>query len=124
MIELTSSGSYDNVERWLSKLSKFDAKKILEKYGRLGASALSSATPVESGLTAASWIYKVSGSNGSYEISWYNTNVNRGVNIAVILQYGHGTGTGGFVRGTDYINPAIRPVFDKIAEEAWAEVSK
>ena len=122
MISFTTSGSYEGVERWLKKLSAFDARQILERYGRAGVAALSGATPVESGLTAASWSYSVKSSGGSYEITWVNSNINRGVNIAILLQYGHGTGTGGYVQGRDYINPAIRPVFDKIAEEAWSAV--
>ena len=96
----------------------------LDKYGREGVAALASATPIESGKTASSWYYEIKNSNGSATISFYNSNVNKGVPIAIILQYGHGTGTGGWVQGRDYINPAIQPVFDRIAEEAWREVTK
>ena len=87
-------------------------------------SALSSATPVESGKTASSWYYEIKRQNGSISIEFLNSNINKGVPIAVILQFGHGTGTGGWVQGRDYINPAIQPIFDKIAEDAWKEVTK
>ena len=97
---------------------------ILDKYGREGVNALSSATPVESGVTAASWYYEIEHSSGSAAIQFYNSNVNKGVPIAIILQYGHGTGTGGWVQGRDYINPAIQPLFDKMAEEVWKEVTR
>lgn len=97
---------------------------ILDKYGKQGVSALSSATPVDSGLTANSWTYEIENKGDQVTIFWGNTNVNKGVNIAVILQYGHGTRNGGYVAGRDYINPAIRPVFDAIANEAWKEVTK
>ena len=103
-------------------MSKFQINKILEKYGQMGVSALASATPIDSGTTAESWGYEISIGKEEATIYWTNTNQNKGVYIAVILQYGHGTGTGGYVQGVDYINPAIRPVFDKIAEEAWMEV--
>ena len=103
-------------------MSKFQINKILEKYGQMGVEALRSATPIDSGKTAESWGYEISVGKEGATIYWTNTNQNKGVYIAVILQYGHGTGTGGYVQGIDYINPAIRPVFDKIAEEAWMEV--
>lgn len=103
-------------------MSKFQINKILEKYGQMGVEALRSATPIDSGKTAESWGYEISVRKEGATINWTNTNQNKGVYIAVILQYGHGTGTGGYVQGVDYINPAIRPVFDKIAEEAWMEV--
>ena len=96
----------------------------LDKYGREGVAALASATPVDSGLTASSWYYKIERQNGSASINFYNSNINEGVPIAIILQYGHGTGTGGWVEGRDYINPAIQPIFDKIADDAWKEVAK
>ena len=96
----------------------------LDKYGRAGVAALASATPVESGVTAASWRYEINHNQDSVSISFYNDNINKGVPIAIILQYGHGTGTGGWVEGKDYINPAIQPIFDKITEDAWKEVTK
>ena len=96
----------------------------LDKYGREGVAALASATPVDTGLTANSWQYKIEQKKGSVSISFYNTNIQNGVPIAVILQYGHATRNGGWVQGRDYINPAIQPIFDKIANEAWREVTK
>ena len=96
----------------------------LDKYGREGVKALESATPVDTGLTARSWYYEIKKTNGSVSISFYNSNIQNGIPIAIILQYGHGTGTGGWVEGRDYINPAIQPIFDKIAEKAWKEVTK
>lgn len=97
--------------------------KALEKYGQRGVSALASATPVESGLTASSWTYEIVRKPGSISINFNNTNIQNGVPIAVILQLGHGTGTGGWVEGRDYINPAIQPIFDEIVNEAWKEVT-
>lgn len=100
-----------------------DFFRNLEKYAREGVTALASATPVDSGETAASWDYEIQKGNGKVSIYWTNSNINDGVPIAVILQYGHGTNGGGYVQGRDYINPAIRPIFDKIAENAWKEVT-
>lgn len=97
---------------------------ILNKCGQEGVHALASATPVESGETANSWYYEVECSKTSSTITFLNSHVNKGVPIAIILQYGHGTGTGGWVQGRDYINPAIQPIFDRIADEAWREVTK
>ena len=97
---------------------------MLDKYGRAGVDALSSATPVDSGLTASSWSYKIVQGRGVATIEFHNSNFNEGVPSAIILQYGHGTGTGGWVEGRDYINPAIQPVFNKIVEDAWKEVTK
>ena len=97
---------------------------ILDKYGRAGVSALSSATPSESGKTANSWTYEIQNGGGGSRITFSNTNINNGVNIAIILQYGHGTGTGGWVEGRDYINPAMRPVFDNIADSVWKEITQ
>ena len=122
LIRITTKGDFNNTFRFLNKMSKFQINKILEKYGQMGVEALRSATPIDSGKTAESWGYEISVGKEGATIHWTNTNQNTGVYIAVILQYGHGTGTGGYVQGIDYINPAIRPVFDKIAEEAWMEV--
>ena len=115
----------------LSNLTRFleiakEAVKIgdLDKYGKEGVAALASATPTETGKPASSWYYQIKRQNGSVSIEFNNSNINKGVPIAVILQYGHGTGTGGWVQGRDYINPAIQPIFDKIAENAWKEVTK
>ena len=122
LIRIATKGDFNNTFRFLNKMSKFQINKILEKYGQMGVEALRSATPIDSGKTAESWGYEISVGKEGATIHWTNTNQNKGVYIAVILQYGHGTGTGGYVQGIDYINPAIRPVFDKIAEEAWMEV--
>ena len=122
LIRLTSKGDFNNTFKFLKKMEKFQVTKILDKYGKMGVNALANATPHDSGKTAESWGYEISVKKEGATIHWTNTNQNNGVYIAVILQYGHGTGTGGYVRGVDYINPAIRPVFDKIVEEAWMEV--
>lgn len=125
MIEISSDkDDFKKVGDYLQKLKKFEIRKVLEKYGRMGVEALSVATPVRTGKTASSWGYDISSDRGSYSITWTNSNVNRGVNIAIILQYGHGTGTGGYVSGRDYINPAIKGVFDQMAEEAWRELTQ
>lgn len=116
-------GDFKKTERFLDRMKKRDYLKILNKYGEMGVRALSNATPVDSGVTASSWDYIVKSSGTSATIYWTNSNINNGVNIAIILQYGHGTGTGGYVQGRDYINPAIRPVFDKMADAAWKEVT-
>lgn len=122
LIRLTSKGDFSNTFRFLKKVDNFQITKILDKYGKMGVNALANATPLDSGKTAESWGYEISVKKEGATIHWTNTNQNNGVYIAVILQYGHGTGTGGYVQGIDYINPAIRPVFDKIVEEAWMEV--
>lgn len=116
-------GNYDETYEWLEKLRRREYLKILNKYGEIGVSALASSTPVDSGVTAASWSYKVEVSNGSFGISWYNSHVHDGVIIALILQLGHGTGTGGYVEGRDYINPALQPLFEQILEELRSEVA-
>ena len=118
------SGDFEKTYDFLKRMSRGDAFKVLDKYGKLGVDALASATPIASRDTASSWTFEVERTGSTYSINWLNTNVNGGVNIAIILQTGHGTGTGGYVQGRDYINPAIRPVFDKIANEVWREVTK
>lgn len=123
MIVIRQRGDFKNTERFLNRAAKINYLGILEKYGREGVAALSAATPVDSGDTANSWSYSITNSRGSHSIVWSNSNVVDGVSIAIILQYGHGTGNGGYVRGRDYINPALQPIFDKIAEEAWREVT-
>lgn len=116
-------GDLKKTTKFLEKLSKRERFKNLEKFAKQGVDALSSATPFDSGLTASSWGYEIHASGGIYKIVWTNSNINNGVPIAIILQYGHATGTGGYVEGRDYINPAIQPVFDKIAEDVWKEVT-
>lgn len=123
MISFTHRGDFSKTTRFLNKAKNFDTTAILTKYAGEGVAALSSATPKESGTTASSWYYEISGSKTSATITFLNSHVNKGVPIAIILQYGHGTGTGGYVQGRDYINPAIQPVFDKIADAAWREVT-
>ena len=123
MIKFTHKGDYSKVTRYFEKISKSATVSTLEKYGQLAVEALAQATPVRSRLTASSWNYKVNKTSKGYSIDLYNSHVNKGVPIAIILQYGHGTGTGGWVEGRDYINPAIQPVFDKLASDAWKEVS-
>lgn len=124
MISFRQKGDFSKVTRYLERVKEAVHLGILDKYGREGVAALASATPVDSGVTANSWYYEIKNQNGSVTISFLNSNVNKGVPIAIILQYGHGTGTGGWVQGRDYINPAIRPVFDRITESAWEEVTK
>ena len=123
MIKFKQRGNFNNTERFFKRAQKMDFYKNLEKYAREGVTALASATPIDSGKTAASWDYEIQKENGKISIYWTNSNVNNGVPIAVILQYGHGTNGGGYVQGRDYINPAIQPIFDKIAENAWKEVT-
>lgn len=123
MITFSSKGDFNKIEKFLNRMNKKDHLKILDRYGSEGVRALSSATPKESGKTASSWSYETNISGSTSTITFINDNVNSDVNIAIILQYGHGTGTGGYVQGRDYINPAIRPVFDKITEEVWREVT-
>lgn len=124
MISFKSKGDFSKLSNYLKNVKKASKVDILDKYGKEGVKALSSATPVSTGLTASSWYYEIIRSNGKVEITFNNSNIQNGVPIAVILQYGHGTGTGGWVEGRDYINPAIRPLFDKIADAAWREVTK
>ena len=124
MIKFRHKGDFSKSIKYLGKVKKPIRPGMLDKYGREGVAALASATPVDSGLTASSWYYKIENNNGSAKISFHNSNVQNGVPIAIILQYGHGTGTGGWVEGRDYINPAIRPIFDKVVNEAWREVTK
>ena len=123
-IKITSKGDFSNVTRWLERAKEKLRLGILDKYGREGVSALSSATPVDSGVTAASWRYEIQNGPQGAKLSFHNDNINKGVNIAIILQYGHGTGTGGWVEGRDYINPAIQPLFDEIVENVWKEVTR
>lgn len=123
IISYNTKGDLKKTDTFLRKLLKMDLTSILNKYGQKGVDALSAATPVDTGKTAASWGYTVTQSPGSATITWTNSNVNNGVPIALILQYGHGTGTGGYVQGRDYIKPAIQPIFDQISKELWKEVT-
>ena len=123
MIKISQKGDFKKSITYMEKLKEAIRLNAFDKYGQEGVSALSSATPVDSGKTASSWYYKIERTKNTISITFYNSNVNEGVPIAIILQYGHGTGTGGWVEGRDYINPAIQPIFDKMAEEAWKEVT-
>lgn len=124
MIEITQKGSFNNTEVYLRRLKEFQVAAILSKYGARGVAALSNATPTDTGLTAASWYYEVVQRPGYYSIRWHNSNVRDGIPVAILIEYGHGTGTGGYVAGRDFIMPAIRPIFDQIAAEVEREVSK
>ena len=124
MIGFRQKGDFSKTENYLKRLKQNKILAILEKYGRDGVAALSSATPVDTGLTASSWYYKVDIRDGSASLIFCNSNIQNGIPIAIILQYGHGTGTGGWVQGRDYINPAIQPIFDALVKQAWGEVTK
>lgn len=121
-ISFSSKGDFSKTIKFLNKMKNVKINNILSKYGKIGVNALSQATPKDSGVTSRSWNYKIEVNNDNASIVWYNTNVVKGVNIAVILQYGHGTRNGGWVEGRDYINPAMKPIFDKIADQVWKEV--
>lgn len=122
-VKFEVSGGFTKTERFLNRMKRREYLNVLDEFGRDGVQALRNATPVDSGATAEAWGYEIKRTRDYTEIVWTNSNINDGVPIAVILQYGHGTGTGGYVQGRDYINPAIRPIFDKIAEKAWKVVT-
>ena len=124
MISFRQKGDFSKLSKYFERVKEAAKIGVLDKYGQEGVAALSSATPVDSGQTANSWYYEIKRQNGSVSIVFNNSHINKGVPIAIILPYGHGTGTGGWVQGRDYINPAIRPIFDRIAEDAWKEVTK
>ena len=124
MISFRQKGDFSKLTRFLEKAKNAVHLGDLDKYGREGVAALSSATPMDTGVTANSWYYKIVNKNGSVTISFYNSNIQNGVPIAIILQYGHGTRNGGWVEGRDYINPSIQPIFDRISNDAWREVTK
>jgi hypothetical protein len=123
MISTDVIGSFDKTTSKLQRLAKLDIMGILHANGEAGVNALSRATPVETGLAADSWGYEVSGSGGTYEIAWVNYDVEHGFKVVIMLQYGYATGTGGYVHGRDFINPAIKPVFDQIANTVWKAVT-
>lgn len=124
MIKFKVTGDFSKTITSLKKLKEFVEKGNLDKYGEMGVAALQQATPKRTGKTASSWSYEITVVDGKATIYWKNDNFNDGVNIAIILQYGHGTRQGGYVQGIDYINPAMKPVFDEIADKAWKEVIK
>lgn len=124
MITFRHKGDFSKTIKFMENAKKAVRLADLDKYGQEGVVALASATPVDTGRTANSWHYKIVVKDGSAAITFYNSNIQNGVPIAIILQYGHGTRNGGWVQGRDYINPAIQPIFDKIAKQAWEEVTK
>lgn len=123
MISFTHSGSFKNTESFLYAMQKMDIMSVLHKYGAQGVQALSTFTPIDSGRAAASWSYQVGRRGSTYFIDWSNSDIENGFPVVIMLQYGHGTGNGGFVQGHDFINPAIRPIFDQIADEVWKVVT-
>lgn len=123
MFSFESSGSFKKTEAALKRMLKGDVFNALDQYAREGVAALANATPVDSGISAASWNYEVTKSFGFYSITWTNDHIVDGRPIVILLQYGHGTGTGGYVQGRDFINPAMKPIFDKIADKVWKAVT-
>lgn len=124
MISFRHKGDFSKLTRFLERAKEAVHLGCLDKYGREGVAALASATPVDTGLTADSWYYKITNDGQSAKVTFYNSNIQNGVPVAIILQYGHGTRNGGWVQGRDYINPVVQPIFDKLANEAWREVTK
>lgn len=124
MITFRQKGDFSKLTRYFERVKEAARVSILDKYGQRGVAALASATPVRTGLTASSWYYEIEHGNGTARIVFGNSDIESGFPVAIMLQYGHGTGTGGYVQGRDYINPAIQPIFDEIAESAWREVTR
>jgi hypothetical protein len=124
MITIEQKGDFKKFNTFCEKLKQIAKMSSLDKYGQKGVEALKSATPKDSGITASSWEYSIKRDDGSITLEWNNTNVNDGCNIALLIQYGHGTRTGGYVSGVDYINPSLKPIFDEIEEDLWKEVTK
>lgn len=124
MVSFKQHGDFSNIRKYLEKGKKGINDSVLNEYGQIGVAALAAHTPVRTGKTAKSWSYSIEKKEGSVSLSFHNSNIQNGVPIAIILQYGHGTNNGGWVEGVDYINPAIRPVFEEISEKLWKEVSK
>ena len=122
-ISISTSGSFRNTQRFLKNFGKMDIRSTLNKYGEKGVKALNQATPSETGRTAASWSYTVEAKGGSYTITWTNNVMAGDVPLVILLQYGHGTGTGGYVQGRDFINPALKSIFDRIASDVWKAVT-
>ena len=124
MITFRQKGDFSKTTKFLERVKEAINLGLLDKYGREGVNALKSATPVDTGLTASSWYYEIENKNGVARLTFNNSNIQNGVQIAIILQYGHGTNNGGWVQGRDYINPALQPIFDEITDRAWREVTK
>ncbi len=123
MITFKHKGDFKKTDRFLSGAQKLKIQSLLKRYGAEGVAALAAGTPVASGITANSWDFSITKSKWGYTIAWSNSHENQGANIAILIQYGHGTGTGGYVPPIDYVNPAMRPIFERIAEDIWKEVS-
>lgn len=124
MINVTCSGDFKNTDKFLENIVEENyIKNILDKYAQEGVKALSEATPYRTGKTASSWDYEIEDTSNGFIVHWINTNINQGVNIAVLIQTGHGNIRGGYIQGIDYINPAIRPIFEQIVEEMWKGVT-
>lgn len=123
VISIRSKGDFKNTEKLLKKSLGRSYISVLEKYGRMGVEALRDATPKDTGETANSWEYSIEQKGSRLTVVWSNTNIHKGLNIALLIQMGHGTGTGGYVEGVDYINPALAPIFDQLADAAWKEVT-
>lgn len=122
MIRIKQKGDFKNTEKFLKNKKRININ-ILDKYGKIGVEALKKNTPVDTGVTSNSWYYKIENQNGKVTLNFYNSNVKNNVNIAIIIQYGHGTKNGGWVEGIDYINPAVQPVFDKILSDVWGDIN-
>lgn len=122
LISIKQHGDFNLIDSFLKRIRDLQINSILEKYGQAGVDALMEATPKRSGRTSQSWSYEVEKKTNGWSIHWINNNVNQGANIAVLIQTGHGTGRGTYVQGTDYINPALRPVFEEIVDNVWKEV--
>ncbi len=123
LISISTRGSFANTTAFINRMLHGDIFSSLDRFGAAGVEALSRATPVDTGLTAQSWEYRIVKTRGRHTVEWYNTNIHNGSQVAILIQYGHGTGTGGFVQGRDYINPAIRPIFDQLADDVWKKVT-
>lgn len=123
ILTITSTGNFNKTERYLKRVKNKNYLEILQSYGEKGVQALQDATPKRTGKTAASWTYTIEKNSAGYTISWLNSNTNKGISIALLNQYGHATRDGGWVQGVDYINPAIRPIFEQMADDMWREVS-
>ena len=124
MISFNHKGDFKKTEDFGKRVLNHNYRSILEQYARAGVSALSSNTPVDSGNTANAWSYEIREKKGSLRISWLNSNTHNGVPVAILIQYGHATKNGGYVQGRDFINPTLQPIFDKMANEIWREVTK
>lgn len=122
MFDISTSGSFKNTESFLTNAPKADLRRILDSLGQQGTSALSASTPQGTGLAARSWYHEVKKTRKGWTLTWYNSDVENGFPVAVMIQHGHGTGTGGYVAGIDYINPALRPTFERILDQAWKAV--